>query len=89
MRFRDREWAAYALVVSCLLIWRIYGNRAPGPGWHFDARAASALVVYAAFFCVLWFERNRKKRPWWFLWGGAVGGGLVAALPWLHSILVH
>jgi hypothetical protein len=89
MRFRDVEWAPYALLILWLLTSKIYDDRAHGPGWHFDARAASVLVLYAAFCCVLWFETKRKKRPWWFPWGGAVGGGLLAALPWLHAVLVH
>jgi hypothetical protein len=87
MKFPDRKRVPFALMMSCLLIWRIYGNRAPSAMWHFDGRAIGALVVYVGFCLVLWFDR--KRWPRWSLLGIAAGCALLAALPCLYSVLVR
>jgi len=72
------ERIPYAVMLLCVGAWL----------WHTsepitDIDRIVAVAIFLALFC------GHRGRPFWFFWGIVVGAGLVASLPWLHSILVH
>jgi len=84
-RYPYRERLPLAVMMICILTWDRYSKWRTSFKWPPDEYEFIALIFYAALCSVLFFDR--KGRPFWFLWGIIVGTGLVAALPWLHTLL--
>ena len=78
-----RERLPFAAIMLCLIAWISHTSRQHDTGVGRDVDRVVTIALCLAVFC------GHRARPFWFFWGMVVGAGLVAALPWLYTILGH